>query len=283
MTVTASEEGATLLSFLRRHCPQAPSVKAIKRAIDGKYCRVNGRVETFSSHPLRKGDRVHLDLSGVLLQKKTQQPLLKVLFEDEVLLICNKPPGLVCDNASINQALPQHLGNLQLIHRLDKETSGALMIAKEPAMKEKMIALFKEHQVHKQYLALVDGAVKQKSGKIDNYLGKKGSYQGQTIYGVVTPGKGERAVTLWKCLKKGPTSTLLLAEPVTGRTHQLRVHFSHIGHPILGDYQYGKAFKCKLDPKRHLLHAYSIRFTHPLSHQEIEVIAPAPSDFKSAL
>ena len=282
-TVVSSEEGMTLLSFLRHHCPDAPSVKAIKRAIDGKCCRVNGRTETFSSHPLKKGDRVRFDLSGISSQAELQKPTLKILFEDEVLLICNKPAGMVSENRSINQALLQYSNKLLLVHRLDKETSGVLIIAKEAAIKEKMIALFKDHEVRKLYLALVDGPVKKEKGKIDNYLGKKGSYQGQTIYGKVDPQKGQHAVTLWKCFKKAKAATLLLAEPVTGRTHQLRVHFSQMGHPILGDVQYGKTFTCHLNPKRHLLHAYSIRFIHPLNKKEIEVIAPIPSDFKEAL
>lgn len=282
-TVIPSEEGMTLLSFLRHHCPDAPSVKAIKRAIDGKCCSINGRIETFSSHPLRKGDKVCFDISGLSGPAKVEKYQPAILYEDEVLLICNKPAGMVCENRIFNQSLPKYLGKLLLVHRLDKETSGVLILAKEPAFLEKMISLFKEHSVRKLYLALVDGTVKKEKGKVENYLGKKGAYQGQTIYGNVDPKKGQHAVTLWKCLKSVKTASLLLAEPVTGRTHQLRVHFSLIGHPILGDAQYGKSFTCKVHPKRHLLHAYSIRFTHPLNKKEIEALAPIPSDFQEAL
>ncbi len=279
-SVSASDEGMTLLSFLRRHCPDAPSVKAIKRAIDGKSCKVNGRIETFSSHPVRKGDRIAIDLSP---QRSVEKLVPSILFEDEVLLICNKPPGMVSENRILNQALPRYDGKLILVHRLDKETSGVLIVAKDSATQKKMIALFKEHRVQKRYLALVDKPIAKESGKIDNYIGKKSAYQGQTIYGVVDPKKGQHAVTLWKCLKKVKTASLLLAEPVTGRTHQLRVHFSKIGHPILGDAQYGKQFICKVNPSRHLLHAYSIRFPHPVNQKEIEAIAPIPRDFSEAL
>ncbi|MBX3719313.1 MAG: RluA family pseudouridine synthase [Parachlamydiales bacterium] len=283
LTVVPSEEGMTLLSFLRLHCPDAPSVKAIKRAIDKKSCSVNGRIETFSSHPLKKGDKVRFDLSSLSATAKEEKYQPGILYEDEVLLICNKPAGMVCENRIFNQALPQYLGKLLLVHRLDKETSGVLILAKDGAVLEKMISLFKEHAVRKLYLALVDKTVKKEKGKVDNYLGKKSAYQGQTIYGEVDRKKGQHAITLWKCLKSVKTASLLLAEPVTGRTHQLRVHFSLMGHPILGDAQYGKAFSCKLHPKRHLLHAYSIRFTHPLNKKEIEAIAPIPSDFQEAL
>ncbi len=283
VTVLASEEGMNLLSFLRLHCPEAPSVKAIKRAINGKYCTVNGGIETFSSHPLRKGDKVRFDLLGLSRSAKTEKLRLAVLYEDEVLLICNKPAGMVCENRIFNQLFPQYLEKLLLVHRLDKETSGVLILAKEPGILKKMISLFKQHLVRKLYLAVVDGKMKKEKGKVENCLGKKGSYQGQTIYGAVDPSKGQRAVTLWKCFKSVKAASLLLAEPITGRTHQLRVHFSLLGHPILGDAQYGKMFTCQLSLKRHLLHAYSIRFIHPLNKKEIEAIAPIPSDFQEVL
>jgi 23S rRNA pseudouridine955/2504/2580 synthase/23S rRNA pseudouridine1911/1915/1917 synthase len=269
----------TLLAFLRSHCSQAPSVKAIKRAIDGKYCTVNGQIETFSSHPLHKGDKVSLDLAGLISQAISAP---SILFEDDSLLICNKPMGMVCENKVINSIWPRFRGKLCLVHRLDKETTGVLIIGKTDAFVEKMIPLFRAQEVHKRYLALVDGTVKGKKGKIENELGKKGAYHGQTIYGSVVSGRGARAITLWTCLKATPTASLLLAEPLTGRTHQLRVHFSQMGHPILGDSQYGKAFKCPLHPKRYLLHAYSIRFSHPTDNREIEVVAPIPLDFQQA-
>lgn len=282
-TVTPSEEGMTLLSFLRSHCDTAPSVKAIKRAIESKCCLINGKIETFSSHPVKKGDKVSLDPSSFTQKSASLTLQLGILYEDEVMLICNKPAGMVCENRIINAALPQYKGELKLVHRLDKETSGVLIVAKEEAIVERMIPLFRAQEVRKVYLAIVDKLIKKEKGQIDNYLAKKGAYQGQTIYGVADSKKGQHAKTLWKRLKMGKTATLLLAEPVTGRTHQLRVHFSSMGHPILGDLQYGKTFLSRFKPKRHLLHAYSIRFQHPINGKEIEAIAPIPLDFQEAL
>ncbi|MBI3236415.1 MAG: RluA family pseudouridine synthase [Chlamydiales bacterium] len=282
--VAKEEEGSTLLAFLKKHLIDAGScavsVKALKRAIDGKYCRVNREVETFSSHPLKKGDRVSLDPKGleeISSQEKLSAP---ILFEDDSLLICNKPPGMVCDSQAVEKIF---FPGLKLVHRLDKQTSGVLILAKSGVVLEKMITLFKEKKVKKLYLAIVDKKVKKKAGVITNYLGKKGGYQGQTLYGSVKGPPGLEAITRWQVLTRQDAATFLIAEPVTGRTHQLRVHFSEMGHPILGDHQYGKSFACPLDPKRHLLHAYSISFPHPVLDKKVEIKAPIPFDFQACL
>lgn len=277
--VTSTEEGMTLQAFLRQKCPSAPSAKAIKRAIDSKYCTLDGRIETFSSHLLRKGNRVELDLSAFNRHQAVLSPT--ILYEDNDLIICNKPAGMVSENRYFNEQFPRFSKKLQLVHRLDKETSGAIILTKNTKMKEKMEELFSKREVDKVYLALVDGELDKEEGKIDTFLAPKLRYEGQTIYQIAQ--KGKRAITYWKCLKKGERASFLLCEPITGRTHQLRVHLSGIGHPILGDVQYAKKFRCPVHPKRHLLHAYLIIFIHPLSKKKIEVTAPIPLDFKQAL
>lgn len=262
--VSKEESGTRLLQFLRDKCPDAPSVKAIKRAIEGKCCTVNRRIETFSSYILKENDVVELKPFEVR-EKKTS-----VLFEDKDLLIINKPSGVVSEGEF-------------LVHRLDKETSGVLVLAKNQKMQDAMEALFKKRDVHKIYLAIVDGKVAKDDGVIDNALGKIHSYQGQTVYGAVDPKKGKSAITRWKCLKRGPEASLMQCEPYTGRTHQIRVHMSGMGHPILGDVQYGKKFRCTFHPSRNMLHAYRIRFKHPSTGQELDIVAPIPSDFKQAM
>jgi len=277
--VKSKEAGIRLLQFLREHCAEAPSVKAIKRAIEFKRCTVNGQIVTFSSRVLKENDLVVLS-KGAFQEKEKETA--KILFEDKDLLILNKPPDVVSDIRSLCALFPHHK-SLHLVHRLDKETSGALLLAKTEKMKEEMIDLFKKREIHKVYLALVDGVVSKEEGKIDNYLGVKHAYQGQTIYGSVDPKKGKRAITLWKCLKRGKNVSLLLCDLHTGRTHQLRAHLSGMGHPILGDVQYGKRFRSELKPERHLLHAYEISFSHPRTGEKIHIKAPIPSDFKKIL
>lgn len=276
--VARKEAGMRLLPFLREKCPEAPSAKAIKRAIDGKCCTVNAQTETFSSRILKENDLV--SLSDGAFEKKQTFKKIPVLYEDKELLIINKPAGLVCDAPTLKRHFPAFRG---MVHRLDKETTGVLILAKTGEALEKMAALFKERAVRKVYLAIVDKAVLKQEGKIDNYLGKKQSYQGQTIYGAVAAKEGMRALTEWTCLKRGKTASLIRCEPRTGRTHQLRVHMSGMGHPILGDTQYAKRFTCPLRPQRILLHAYRLSFTHPTTSQKIAVQAPIPLDFKHAM
>lgn len=279
--VSKNQAGMRLLQFLRDNCPEAPSVKALKRAIEGKLCTVNNRVETFSSYVLKEGDQISLS-KDAFATGETKPLTAAVLYEDADLLIISKPAGVVCDSKSLKKCVA-FKSSFELVHRLDKETSGVLVLAKTLKSKEKMLELFKERAVRKLYLALVDGIPAKQEGTIDNYLGKKHSYQGQAIYGSVDAKSGQRAITLWKCLKKGKNASILSCEPHTGRTHQLRVHLSGLGHPILGDTQYAKKFRCSFKPQRNLLHAYAIAFKHPISGQALKVIAPIPADFKQAL
>ena len=279
--VTRKEDGTRLLQFLREKYPEAPSVKALKRSIDGKFCTVNGRIETFSSYILEENDIVVFNPAG--LEKKVElSTTVPVLYEDHVLLIINKPAGMVSDIRSVKKCFPK-VKDLALAHRLDKETSGVLILTKTGSAKEKMLALFKERGIRKLYLAIIDGVMEKNEGKIDNFLGKKYSYQGQVVYGSTDEKQGERAITYWKCLAKGKTACVVSCEPYTGRTHQLRAHLSGIKHPILGDIQYGKKFICPYKPQRNLLHAYRIVFKHPSTGKEVNVIAPIPADFKQAL
>ena len=261
------ESGMRLLAFVRKHCEGNSSVKGLKRAIEGKGCKINGRVETFSTRILKAGDVVQLEVV-----KSEKRASLVFLYEDQDLIVCDKPAGLVCDQKNFPA---------KLVHRLDKETSGVLILAKREEIYQKMVELFSEKKVKKHYLALVDGEVRKKEGRIQNRLSKKHSYQGQTIY--ASSVKGEEAITLWTCLGTHAGVSLILCEPITGRTHQLRVHMKEMGHPILGDHQYGTHFKSKLSPKRHLLHATKISFPHPKGEGIVEVLSPLPGDFLETL
>ncbi len=280
--VSGKEQGSTLLAILKEHCKELGSVKKIKRAIDAKCCKVNGRVEFISSHRLKEGDVVEL-VWDLFLSKEQSFSTLAVLYEDAEYAIVNKPPGVICTNEHFRRLLPSNAKNYLLVHRLDKETSGLVLMAKNQKAWDLAKGLFVEKSIHKLYLALVDGKVEGKEGCIDNFLGKKGSYSGQTLYGKVPPSLGMRAITKWKYLGGTKDRSLLLCEPVTGRTHQIRVHCSEMGHPILGDFQYGKRFVSGLHPPRHLLHAWKLSFSHPLLHHMVVVEAPIPEDFQRFL
>lgn len=266
--VASHEKGQRLLAFLRSHCQGILSVKGLKRCIERKQCRINGRVETFSTHILSKGDVVEIDLANE--RSRPLQPLL--LWEDEFLAAYDKPAGVV--------SIPENFKG-DLVHRLDKETSGVILVAKTQKILDEMIALFRKRQICKEYLALVDGLVHENKKTIISNLSVRHRYQGQVIYG--SSSQGQEAITAWELVARGLKASLLLCKPVTGRTHQLRVHLKEAGHPILGDYQYMKTFYCKVEVHRHLLHAYKIGFSHPVFGDEIEIVAPVPLDFKEAL
>jgi 23S rRNA pseudouridine955/2504/2580 synthase len=272
--VTPHEAGMRLLAFLREKNRDAPSIKSLKRAIDGKCCTVNGQTKTFSSHCLKSNDLVTLN-------SLQAPPLhLSVLYEDDALLIVDKPAGLICENRYFAPLLHT---KAELIHRLDKETTGILLLAKNREIQEAMLSLFRQRAIRKHYLALVDGCVSESQGIIKNSLKKKSSVmQGQVFYEVCAHKKFNEAITHWKCVKKARGASLLLCELVTGRTHQLRVHLEWLGHPILGDTHYGKHFRCRLNPQRQLLHAHSICFSHPKTGKPLEILSPPPADFVAA-
>ena len=278
-TVKEDQHGWTLLAFLKEECKESLSANKIKKAIEAKSCKINGRVEFFSSHQVMKGDCIEFNPIESSYVKPSK---IAILFQDDHFAVIDKPSGLVCQNELIAQALGPIARNWRLVHRLDKDTSGLLLLAKSEKAEEAAKALFAERDIQKLYLAIVDGKVKEKEGMIDNCLGKKGGYEGQTLYGEVSE-KGLRAITHFQTLAHGKSSTLLLCDLKTGRTHQIRVHFSEKGHPLLGDHQYGKKFECAFHPPRHLLHAWKLILTHPFTKKRIELEAPIPEDFQKAL
>jgi 23S rRNA pseudouridine955/2504/2580 synthase len=248
------EEEISLLNFLKKVVGEACSVKGIKRSIDNRGAQVNGRIERFASKRLKPGDRVEFDL-------KTETKISEVLklYEDEYLLVIDKPSGWLCEE----QFARKQLGNVWLVHRLDKETSGVLLIAKTIEAKNRLETLFAERKIQKQYLALVHGAMLRDTGKIES------------------PIKSKSASTTWKCLKKGKSFSLLECSPYTGRTHQIRIHLRQIGHPIIGDLLYGLRRNEK-GVQRLLLHAHRLHFNHPFSQEELSFEAPIPTEILDA-
>lgn len=281
--VPPEESGSKLLAFLSKRLGDQYSARFLKRAIEHNRCQINERTERFATTIVGKGDYITLNLKDFI-----SQPLLlhfeasRVLYEDNWLLIYNKPAGVNSDEKGILAVLKNSHPELQLIHRLDRDTTGVLLLAKSSAFFHQMVKYFKEFQIQKKYWAIVDGLVQGKKGCIENYLGKKGQYAGQTIWGEVSKQKGLYALTEWIKLKEGKQASLLECSPKTGRTHQIRVHLASIGHPLLGDFQYCKQFTCSYQPDRYLLHAHHMAFQHPETGQFLQVQAPVPEDFLAA-
>lgn len=278
--VEAQDSGTKLLAFLSAHLEGCYSARSLKRAIEQNGCQVNQRTERFASTLLGAGDRVCLHLSDVSTPIKRMIDSERIIAEDESLLIYNKPARINCDESGILHLFKQHTPSACLVHRLDRDTTGVLVVAKDPSVLESLIGQFKAQSVRKRYLAIVDGHISNSHGMIENYLGKKRSYAGQTIWGSVDPSTGLYACTEWERISSRENASLVACYPKTGRTHQLRVHLAEMGHPILGDVQYGRKFQCSYHPRRYLLHAEEIQFIHPVTGKPMIFSAPLPEDFK---
>jgi len=270
--VSNEEHGFTLLVFLQKRNEGIFSVKKLKNALASNACRIDGKPETFPSRKLFAGEEIEFN-PPLLNDEKSS---FTILFQDEYFTVVNKPRGVVSEGASFHPKLGTP------VHRLDKDTSGAILLARTPAAEERAKKLFSSRSLEKIYLALAEGEISENSFVIDNFLGKKGSFQGQTLYASVSPEKGARAITGFTVLSKNKKASLVLCDLKTGRTHQIRVHLSECGHPILGDVMYGAGSSVYL-PERHLLHARKLAFTHPFTGVKIEITAEIPLDFSEAI
>lgn len=280
--VVLEESGMKLQTFLKSKLGSSYSLRKIKSFLEKRLCEVNGRVERFSSKKIGHGDAVKLIQEDFIDSRSSSWEVDKrrIIFEDEHLLVYDKPSGISSDGTQgLEALLREHNCSLRLTHRLDRETSGLIILSKNDLVWNDLLDLFRKRLIVKEYLAVVDGVFTDSCGEIRNYLGKKHSYQGQCIWGEVSKKKGKLAITSWKREKSGKEITMLRCFPKTGRTHQIRVHLSGLGHPVLGDVQYGRFFLSQYKPQRILLHAERIHFQHPHTKKEIYLSSQLPDDF----
>lgn len=261
-----------LVPFLQYALPEACSGKMVRRLLEANLCRVNGRVERFGSARLERGDIVELSPTWKAVASPSALPQFKTLYEDSELLLVDKPIGWVCSEENCRRTFGPHL---KLVHRLDKDTTGVLALAKSSNSLNELITLFANREVEKDYIAIVDGVPKAATGTRESYLVRKRAFEGQTIWG--SGPNGLHAVTHWERLASGKNGSVILCQPLTGRTHQIRVHMAEMGHPILVDRQYAAQFRSTLFATRPLLHAYRLSFG------KASAKAPLPIDMRNAL
>lgn len=284
--VPQKASGERLQNFLKNALGKVYSGKCIKQLIDNYGCKVNGKVEVFSSYKVSSGDRVQVDIQKldskkVVSNKQASISLkkVKILYEDAECLICDKPVNTISDEKVFKELLQRD--SLYMVHRLDKDTTGVILLAKNESMQKLLEDLFRKREVEKVYHAIVEGKSSKALFKVENSLGKLSQYEGQSIWGFVP--KGLYALTHFEVLKRAKNHLLLKCVPFTGRTHQIRVHLAEEKLPILGDSQYCRDKAFTYSALRPLLHAYSLSFIHPKDERSIHVTAPYPSDFKQAL
>ncbi|MGA9397662.1 MAG: RluA family pseudouridine synthase [Anaerolineaceae bacterium] len=212
---------------------------------------------------------------------------IPVLFEDDSLLVIDKPAGVLSLTDGYDHSLPHlatilapHYGRLWLVHRLDRDTSGALVLARSPAAHHILNDQFKNRQVEKVYHALVARTPDWETFSADFPLRKDGDRQHRTV---VDPERGKPALTDFAVLERFPRGALLEACPHTGYTHQIRAHLRRMDCPILMDTLYCSPPAVHSVIDRLALHAYRLSFLHPLSNQLLTFIAPYPPDFSSAI
>jgi RluA family pseudouridine synthase len=203
----------------------------------------------------------------------------EILFEDQWLLVVNKSPGITVEKENIERCVRKESF---LVHRIDKDTSGILLIAKDEQTQEILEGMFRDRKIQKTYLAIVDGRLERTHGTIRHSLKFKNRYHGQACWTATDERSGKEAHTEYRRLAVQKEASLVVLLPKTGRTHQLRVHMATIGHPILGDYRYADQFRCPLRPERQFLHAWKIAFIHPMTHQPVEWTALVPEDMGKA-
>jgi 23S rRNA pseudouridine1911/1915/1917 synthase len=304
LTVPEAEAGSRLDQFLAR---QAGFSRArLQRWLKNGLVLVNGKAEP-AKYKVRPGDRIILTVPPPEPTHLAAEALpLDIVFEDQDILVINKPPGLVVHpgaghrQGTLLNALLAHCPELQdigdvsrpgLVHRLDKDTSGLMVVAKTALAHEALVLQFQAQQVQKTYVALVWGRFKTKTGEIEKEIGRHPSDRQRMS---VHARRGKAAVTKWRVLEEFPEPlSLVELKPKTGRTHQIRVHLASLGHPVVGDASYGGGATClKAEPRlrglkplvtRQLLHARALSFTHPRSGDAVAFEAPLPEDFQRVL
>ena len=270
--VTRDEEGISLQDFLAARL--RTTKRAAKAMLDARVVWVNRKLVWIARHALKPGDKVAFVVKPGTGAKQSKEgdraPHVRILWQDSRYLAADKPAGLLTQGrGSAEELLRRQEGNpaIAAVHRLDKETSGVLLFAKDAEALEAAIAMFRTHRVVKHYAAIVAGRVEREMSTLTETL------------------DGERAVTHLKRLRATPDATFLSVRIETGRTHQIRRHLAGIRHPVVGDRQYG--LKRTDDPRllsvtRQMLHAQELELPNPHTPgAHIRAHAPHPADFRA--
>jgi 23S rRNA pseudouridine1911/1915/1917 synthase len=302
ITVENSLPGERLDIYLRTHFP-AVSRGTLQKLIDTGDVRVNGR-EVKPTYSPKAGDLVSITWpEPKKLDLAPEEIPLDVLHEDSDLVVLNKPPGMVVhpgagnyEHTLVNALLHHCEGELSgiagyarpgIVHRLDKDTSGCLVIAKNDTAHLGLSEQFRARTVEKIYHAILCGDLPRISGEIQAAIARHPSHRRSMA--VAEPGKGREARTSYRVLERLRCATLVQVVLHTGRTHQIRVHFQHLGFPLVGDRVYAGKQNERLKVQtnytapRQMLHSYSLTFRHPRTQKEISCTAPWPEDFQSAV
>lgn len=293
ITVQANEndKGKRIDSFLNEVIEDATR-SYIQKIIDGGYVEITGKKTTKSGNKLKGTETIVVNLpEDETLDLIPEDIPLEIIYEDSDIVIINKAPNMVVHpahgnyNGTLVNALLYHIKDLStingvirpgIVHRLDKDTSGVIVVAKHDEAHTTLSDMFKEKTLEKTYVCIAKGVFKDKSGRIETLIGR--DPRDRKKMAVVTE-NGKIAISNYEILDESKNYSLVKVRIETGRTHQIRVHMKSLNHPILGDATYGNSTD---GIARQMLHAYRLKFTHPISKKEMVVTAPIPEDFKRA-
>lgn len=287
--VETEEAGNRLDRFLQTQT--GLSRKKVKKLLDEGRIRINDRKVIIASWIVKKGQTIAIQEAGVLSDPNASEYFLKVAFEDAALLVVEKDPGVPCEptpqstrptiieiiNAYLHRRYPHLKGHyVGPVHRLDRDTSGLMVFTKKKEA-NRLAHQFKNHTIKRRYLAIVSGRLEQEEGTIRGFLQKSSLLKGGKKVKASTSHSGKEAITHWRLLERYPKSSLVEITLNTGRTHQIRVHLSSLGHPVIGDKIYGER---EARFARQALHASFLGFKHPLTGEWMEFESPLPRDMR---
>jgi 23S rRNA pseudouridine1911/1915/1917 synthase len=300
IVVQSSDAGDRVDTFLAKKTGITRS--QIQKFIISGAVSVNGSTVT-RNYRLKMNDAIAFCVAEKEEERLVPEPIpVEILYRDEHVIVVNKPAGLVVypaaghSHGTLMNALAYHCENLAaiggplrpgVVHRLDKDTSGVMVIALSDRAYYALTSQFRERTINRRYKALIYGNLKEDEGEISLRIGRSSSDRKK----MSTRGKsGKEARTKWKVLKRLGGSTLIEVKLGTGRTHQIRVHFASVGHPVLGDRTYGKKVEVEMEVEkekrkkkkiffpRQMLHAESLGFIHPATGEYLEFTSPLPED-----
>ena len=315
ITVDTNNAGNRLDSFLAEHI-NGWSRSRLQRLIENGDVLVNEK-ETKPSYKLREGDEIDIDLTEEPAARFEPENIpLDIVYEDEYLAVINKPAGMVVhpgagvNSGTLANALAYHFGlpildfgleedeqskiqdlksKIGLVHRLDKDTSGLIVVAKDEQTHEALAEQFRNREVFKSYVALVHGSPRENSGKIDRPIARDRWHRTK----MAIAANGRHALSLWKVRARYEKFTLLDVEIKTGRTHQIRVHLASINHPVVGDPLYNEGRDNTIADNeiqraveklwRFFLHAEKLEFSHPKMQSKISFVCEMPKELASFL
>ena len=288
MILVEDREGSRIDSFLSTSLSLSRS--KIQKLIKENKVTVNGKIIS-SSYSVKIGDSIEVDDDISYEEDIVPENIpIDIIYEDEDLIILNKKSGMVVHPANghykgtlVNALLYRYSLNSGdklrpgIVHRLDKDTSGVMVVAKNEWAHEKLSSMISKKEVVRKYLAIVSGVIKNDSGTIDAPIGRDLTNRQKMA---VTDVHGKDSITHFKVLERFHNHTLIECKLDTGRTHQIRVHMSYIGYPVLNDPLYGKG---KADSFGQMLHSYSIQFLHPRTGKELFYQVDPPKEFQDKL